>query len=237
MRRLAIAAAVGIASLLVNGQTIHAAPILPNSATITAIASVPAPNTTSLFDVNNAGVSYSLGTNTSLLANGFDIRDLFGGTFGTNQYETGSAIFADNQPKGTVSSVIVTLPSEVSLHWFNLFLEDDGPNGNRSANEFMLYAGSTLIDDVHILDNTGTESYTSVYGSNFIEIDDFLNAAPASDTYTLSFVQNQDASSSSGIRATEFAASVPEPGAASLIVLTAGFLLRRKNRLSVVTHA
>jgi hypothetical protein len=202
---------------------------------ITPITSgdVPISNPASIFDVSNSGNTYSLGTSTNLNPQGFDVRDLFGGSFGTYGYEHNDVLFQDNQPIGTIDTVNVALTSPISLGSFSLFLEDDGTNGNRSASEFLLYADGTLVDDVNILDASGSESYTSVYGSNYIEIDDSFTGLPAASDYTLEFVQNQDANGASGIRALDFqgqaavggstaGTAVPEP--ASMLGLTIGVL-------------
>jgi hypothetical protein len=205
---------------------------------------VPISNPASVFDVSNAGNTYSLGPNTNLNPQGFDIRDLFGGSFGTYGYEHNDVLFDNNQPIGTVETVNVTLASPTSLGSFNLFLEDDGASGNRSASEFLLYGNGTLIDDVPVLDTTGTQSYTSVYGSNSIEISDSFTGLPADSNYTLEFIQNQDDNSASGIRALDFQGSaalssptasgpggaVPEPTALLGILIGGITLLGRPRR-------
>lgn len=212
------------------------------SLTITPISpgDVPVSNPASPFDVSNTGNTYSLGPNTNLNP-GFDIRDLFGGSFGTYGYESNDLLFADNQPIGTVDTVNVTLAAPVSLGSFNLFMADDGISGDRSASEFLLYSGSTLIDDVNILDTSGTQSYTSVYGGNFIEISDSFADLPASSDYTLEFVQNEDPGGTSGVRALDFQgsaalqtpsalASVPEPTSLIALVIGGVALLGRPRR-------
>lgn len=201
-----------------------------SAAIIGPAGTIPVSNPASVLDVSNPGNSYSLVGNTTVLPNGFDVRDLFGGSFGTNNYEHNDVIFTDNLPIGTVDSVSVTLPQPVSLTDFNLYLEEDS-DGGRSASEFELYAGNTLIDDVHILDHTGTQTYNSVYGSDYIEIADTLANVPASTTYTLDFVQNQNSGSVSGVRAMEFEA-VPEPTALPMLGIAALGLLARRRRMS-----
>jgi hypothetical protein len=196
---------------------------------------VPVFNTASVFDTSHAGNSYSLEPGTTLAPGGFDRGDLFGGSFGTYGYEQHDVIFANGQPAGTVSAVDVTLAAPVSLTNFNLFLEDDGTSGNRSASEFKLFADGQMVDDVPILNTFGSESYTSAFGSNYIDISDTLAGLPPTSDYTLELIQNQDAGGSSGIRALEFqatgGASVPEPASmASVLLGSIGLCLRRRRR-------
>jgi hypothetical protein len=207
-----------------------------SAAIIGPVASFPVSDPTSAVDSTVPGISYNLLPGTALIPNGFDVRDLFGGSFGTNGWEQNDVLFADGALKGTVSAVSINLTTPIALTNFHLFLEDDGTNGNRSANEFMLYSGTTLVDDIHILDTTGSQSYTSVYGSNYIEISDTLPNLPLSGNYTLAFVQNQDSGSSSGVRASEFTASgtlfstVPEPASFSMVVIGSIGVLGRRRR-------
>ncbi len=86
---------------------------------------VPVSNTASVFDVSHPGNIYSLGPGTSLNP-GFDIRDLFGGSFG-NGSEQNDVIFDDFQPPGTVDAVDITLAAPISLTGFNLYLEESNP--------------------------------------------------------------------------------------------------------------
>jgi hypothetical protein len=196
---------------------------------------VPVLNTASVFDVGHAGNVYNLEPGTSVAPGGFDFRDLFGGSFGTNGYEEHDVIFDNGQPAGTVDAVDVTLAAPVSLASFNLFLEDDGTNGNRSASEFKLFAGGQLIDDVPILNTFGDESYTGVYGSNYINISDTLTRLPATSDYTLEFIQNQSPGGTSGVRALEFegtggAGSVPEPASMAGMIVGGIALCARRRR-------
>ena len=91
------------------------------------------------------------------------------------------------------------------------------------------------MDDVQILDTYGDESYTSVYGSNYIDISDTLSGIPATSSYTLEFIQNQQESGTSGVRALEFEASntptsVPEPTAISVLASGCIALCVRRKR-------
>lgn len=162
IRILASAVIIG----LVNTATTNAAMIIPNS-------SIPLSNPASVFDYSHSGNSYSSGTE----FNGFgsyDIRDLFGGQFGTT--EPGDVIFPDDQPIGTVDTVLVTLASPVSITSFDFWCtEDTNGTGHRSMREFKLFAGSTLLDDVQILNTSGNQTYTNVYGGPDIEVSDTLS--------------------------------------------------------------
>ncbi len=180
---------------------------------ITSTTSPSISNPASVFDVSHTGNSYSLGANTTFNPAGFDLRDLFGGQYDTYLPELGNVIFADSSPIHTVETVNVTLASAVSLTSFSLWAAEDGNGtGNRSMSEFRLYTGSTLLTDVQVLDNTGTQTYTNVYGSPQILIQGTLTGAPVASSYTLEFIQNQPANSVSGLRLNEFQAFVPEPG-------------------------
>jgi hypothetical protein len=230
-QRLGISCGLTGAAFLLAAGSARGALIQPVSPT-----DVPVFNTASVFDTSHAGNSYSLQSGTNLAPGGFDARDLFGGSFGTYGYEQHDVIFANGQPAGTVNAVDVTLDAPVSLTNFNLFLEDDGAGGNRSATEFKLFADGQLVDDVPILNTFGNESYTSAYGSNYLNISDTMAGLPLASDYTLEFIQNQDAGGSSGIRALEFqasgASSVPEPASiAGLLLSGVGLCARRRRRV------
>jgi hypothetical protein len=205
-------------------------------ALIQAVSStdVPVFNTASVFDTSHTGNSYSMEPGTNLAPGGFDVRDLFGGSFGTYGYEQNDVIFDNGQPAGTVNAVDVTLAAPVSLTNFNLFLEDDGTSGNRSATEFKLFADGQLVDDVPILNTFGNESYTGVYGSNYIDISDTLSGLPLTSDYTLELIQNQGTGGASGVRALEFeasgASSVPEPASMAGVLLSGIALCARRRR-------
>jgi hypothetical protein len=210
----------------------HGALITPISA-----SNVPVFNTDSVFNYSQPGYVYRLQAGTSFIPQGFDVRDLFGGSFGTFGWEQDDVIFNNGQPAGTANTVTAKLGSPTSLTSFHLFLEDDGTNGNRSASEFELFAGGQLVDDVQILDTYGDQSYTSVYGSNYIEISDTLSGVPAESNYTLEFIQNQQESGTSGVRALEFEASniptsVPEPTGISVVVCAGAALCARRKGTS-----
>jgi hypothetical protein len=218
------------AGLMLAAGSVHGALIMPISA-----SNVPVFNTASVSNYSQHGNVYRLQAGTSFIPEGFDVRDLFGGSFGTYGWEQNDVIFNNGQPAGTVNAVGVTLGSPTSLTSFNLYLEDDGTNGNRSASEFELFAGGQLVDDVQILDTYGDESYTSVYGSNYIEISDTLSGLPDTSNYVLEFIQNQQESGTSGVRALEFEASntptsVPEPTVLSVLAFGGAALCVRRKR-------
>ena len=218
------------AGFMLAAGSAHGALITPISA-----SNVPVFNTASVFNYSQPGNVYRLQAGTSFIPQGFDVRDLFGGSFGTFGWEQNDVIFNNGLPAATVNAVTATLGSPTSLTSFNLYLEDDGTNGNRSASEFQLFAGGQLVDDVQILDTYGDQSYTSVYGSNYIEISDTLSGLPDTSSYTMEFIQNQQESGTSGVRALEFEASntptsVPEPTAISVLAFGGIPLCARRKR-------
>ena len=175
------------------------------------------------FDVNNAGVTYSLGSGTSLVGSSSNLPDLFGGE-DPKAPEPGGVIFADGQPSGSVETVIIHLPEAIAITGFNFWVNEDGGSADRSIRELILFSGATMIDDVIIIppdpsDPTHIRSYDDVYNAGTLEVSDVLNNVPASATYTLQLIQNQN---NTGSRAAEFDAFVPEP--ASLTLLCAGAL-------------
>jgi hypothetical protein len=205
-------------------------------ATITTIAAadVPLSDPSSVFDVSHAGTTYAVqaGTNLNPVPGGYDVRDVFGGTFQSYPPEHGDTVFADQQAIGTVESILVVLPAATSLGRFTLYLGEDGDNsGHRSTRGFRLKTGATTLADVSILDNSGSQSFKSVYGGYVIKIDQPLVGAPAASTYFLDFVQNQSANVASGLRVLEFEAFVPEPGCTcTVIFVLAAFPIARRRR-------
>jgi hypothetical protein len=231
-RRLRFWCGAAAAGFMLAAGSARGALITPISA-----SNVPVFNTASVFNYSQPGSVYRLEPGTSFIPEGFDVRDFFDGSFGTYGWEQNDVIFNNGQPAGTVNAVAVTLGAPTSLTSFNLYLEDDGTNGNRSASEFELFAGGQLVDDVQILDTYGDESYTSVYGSNYVEISDTLSGLPDTSNYELEFIQNQQESGTSGVRALEFEASntptsVPEPTAMSALVCASVALCARRKRTS-----
>jgi hypothetical protein len=222
--------ALTAAAMTVAAQRAQAALILPIDST-----DVPVLNTASVFDASHTGNTYALEPGTQFLPGGFDVRDLFGGSFGTYGYEQHDVIFNNGQPAGTVSAVDVTLAVPVSLTNFDLFLQDEGTGGNRSASEFKLFADGQLVDDVPILNTFGNQSYSGVYGSSWINVSDTLTGVPVTSDYTLEFIQNQGPSGTSGVRAMEFEASgsssVPEPASMGAVFLGGAALLARRRRI------
>jgi MYXO-CTERM domain-containing protein len=201
------------------------------AAVITGVdfSSIPLSNPDSVFDASHTGNQYSLGAGTVFNPAGYDIRDLFGGQFDSYAPERGRVVFADEQPIGTVETVNVTLANPVALQSFDYwFSEDAGTGGARSTREFKLFAGTTLLDDVVVLNNTGQQSLTAVYGNNNVQISDTFLNAPVTANYTLEIVQNQNGSGDSGLRAIEFEAFVPEPAGLALMALAMLGACRRR---------
>lgn len=232
-RRLQLSCGLAAAAMMMMAGRAPAALILPVSS-----ADVPVLNTASVFDTSHTGNMYNVESGTNLSPGGFDVRDFFGGSFGTYGYEQHDVIFENGQPAGTVNSVDVTLNTPVSLTSLNLFLEDDGTSGNRSASEFKLFAGGQLVDDVPILNTFGNESYTGVYGSNYIDISDTLEGLPLTSDYTLELIQNQGGGGASGVRALDFEASgtssIPEPASLAGLLVSGIALCGRRRRLGSV---
>jgi len=199
-------------------------------ATVTVVPSFPDGDVTSVFDVGHGGNSYGLGSGTTFNPAGYDVRDLFGGMFDSFANERGRVVFADNQAKGTVETITVTLASPVSLSNYALWISEDmGSGGARSTREFKLFAGATLLDDVVLLDTSGAQSFTSVFGGNGLKISDTLIGAPTTASYSLQFIQNQNSGVASGLRAEEFEAFTPEPSTLSVIGIgMCGILVRRR---------
>jgi len=157
-----------LSAAILLAATVFAEPVA--AATISVLGSLPSNNPNDVFDVSQAGNSYGVGPGTTLNAAGYDVRDLFGGQFDPYVPERGGVVFGDNQAIGTVETVTVTLPQPVSIGSFDLILNEDGNNtGNRSTREFKLFSGAILIDDVFILNNSGTQSFTGAYGGNVLK--------------------------------------------------------------------
>lgn len=197
-------------------------------------------NPASVFDVSHAGNTYGVGPGTSFYPPppaAFDVYDIFGGV--SHTYEIGAALFADNLPIGTVDTVTVHLPAPVTLTSFRLYCGDDGieNGGRRSMREFRLYAGDALIDDLHLLDNSGSQSYTVVFGGPRIRIDEAISNPMAASDYTLQFVQNIPAGVGSGVRVHDFQAFVPEPASGLLVAAAGMLLLRRRKQWRSIWHS
>jgi hypothetical protein len=228
-QRLGLLCVLTAAGFTMAAGTAQGALIQPITAT-----DVPVFNTASVFDASHTGNVYTMQPATQLVPGGFDVRDLFGGSFGTYGWEHNDVVFNNDQPAGTLNAVDVTLAQPVSLTNFHLYLEDDGTIGDRSASEFKLFAGGQLVDDVQILNTFGNQSYTGVYGSNFIDVTDTLTNAPVTADYTLEIIQNHGIGGPDGVRALDFRASgtssVPEPASMAGVLLGGLALCGRRKR-------
>jgi uncharacterized membrane protein len=137
------------------------------------------------FDYQNISVT----SNTPLIS-GFDIRDLFGGEFGTTSPEGPGHIGFVDRRAGQVDTVTFTTPSPVTLTGFSLVLnEDNGFDGvgSRSVTNFALAVGNTTVADVPIIPTGGT--YLSSYGADQITVT-VTFAAVTGTTFTATFTAN-----------------------------------------------
>jgi hypothetical protein len=219
---LIMAASVGLLALPAGAATIVGIPS----------AQVPTSNPSSVFDANTHATNvYGLAPGTTLNQVGMDLRDLFGTAYTPLSAEVRNVLFTD-QPQGFVNAVYVVLDAPVRLANYELYLRDD-TSGSRSARSFRLYAdlaGTTLLDSVTILNNTGTQRYTDVYGGTSIKVTNTLLNAPLSSTYRLEFVQNTT-QAFGGVRTLEFVAfAAPEPASLGLISLGLVFMATRRHR-------
>ncbi len=79
----------------------------------------------------------------------FDMRDMFGGTFGTSEAEKGNTLFADGSPEDSVHIIEWRVRKELVLKSFRLFAADDPTTGDHGFKTFRLKAkslGSTTFD-------------------------------------------------------------------------------------------
>jgi hypothetical protein len=80
----------------------------------------------------------------------FDMRDMFGGTFGTSS-EPGNLLFADGTPEDSVHVVQWRVKKELIVKSFRLFASDDAETGDHAFKTFRLKAkslGSQTFDSV-----------------------------------------------------------------------------------------
>jgi hypothetical protein len=78
----------------------------------------------------------------------FDMRDMFGGTFGTSG-EPGNLLFADGTPEDSVHMVQWRVKKELIVKSFRLFASDDPETGDHAFKTFRLKAkslGSQIFD-------------------------------------------------------------------------------------------
>ena len=199
-------AASALGAWLVAGQTSWAA----------TIAAAVDPGISTAFDYTNLT---NITPSHPQVSGSFDVRDMFGGNFGT-----GHAIFQDTG-SATTYEVTFTLSNAFLLTGYNLYLQNDGDDLSRSLNRFQLLQGATILSDVSV-----TSAYNTAYGSHSIVIQDSFAPVTAA-TFTARFYGI--ASTFNGVRVHELDA-VPEPttnfllGAAALALAFA----RRRARES-----
>jgi hypothetical protein len=115
----------------------------------------PKPITKGLWDVRGDAVV----TGNSGVIPGFDIRDMFGGSFGS--VEKDATIFQNNKTEPFTHWVEWKTPEAVRLSSFKLSASGDGPSTNREFKEFRLYAKNTESDEWTLIDRyVPTHPYT-----------------------------------------------------------------------------
>jgi hypothetical protein len=136
-----------------------------------AMTALAVGDTTDLWDVNQGSIV--TGTSTAGVYQGSDIRNMFGGEYGT--IEVGNTIFYDAQifSPGSVALVSWKTPTSVDLSRFVLSAAADGVypyvpstyeiplNYNRSIQGFKLYASNSNLD-------TYADWGTAIYDSGLL---------------------------------------------------------------------
>jgi len=210
---------------------------------ITTNGGDPGTTPTDLFDIANGTVIDS----SSPVIDSFDIRDMFGGTFGTAAEGPGVVLFKDiNDNPWPVSNnpadyfVTFTTANPVTVAGFTLYLADDfNSKANRTVSRVQFFeAGNPVaLADITVL-GAGQTNYKSVYGSDNIQVNGSFHSVTAS-TFTIVMTDNPLApATADGPRVFELdavegegiqAENVPEPSTlllASLGIL--GLLIARK---------
>jgi len=114
--------------------------------TLNAVAQF-APLTDDVWDVSQ-GTILILSTD---LKSGSDMRDMLGGTFGSDQAEKGNVLFADGAPEGSTHIIEWRTKKAVTVRSFRLFAYDDPATGDHAFGVFRLKAkpvGSLTFDTV-----------------------------------------------------------------------------------------
>jgi hypothetical protein len=176
-----------------------------------------------LFDISN-GVQI---TSNSPVFGGGDIRDMFGGKFGTTPPDIGDVRFAD-RGSGQIDTVFFTTPSPVKLAGYNLWLLESGLN--RSVVKFELLANNVVISTANIL-SVGA-NYFDTYGSELIQVSDTFATPVTASSFEAIFYDNNG--QFPGARVQELDGfTVPEPGSLAILVsglLCAGGVFKRRGR-------
>jgi len=193
----------------------------------------PGTTPTDLFDIANGTVINS----SSPVIDGYDIRDMFGGTFGTGS-EQGVVLFKDiNTNPWPVSNnpadyfVTFTTAHPVSVAGFTLYLADDfNGTADRTVSKVQFFeAGNpTALANITVL-GAGQTNYLSTYGSDNIQVNGTFQSVTAS-TFTIVLTSNPlAAATSDGPRVFELDAvagtkgqNTPEPS--TLLLASAGIL-------------
>ena len=135
-------------------------PMMCSGDIITPLTSFSGISSGDLFQYTNLNI-----TGSSPVVSGSDVRDMFGGHFGSFGDAT---IFVSNGVAGFDYTVSFTTTSPINLSAYSLYLAEDTPafgstEGARSVTRFRLLAGSTIISDVLLL-NAG-QTYAGRYGA------------------------------------------------------------------------
>lgn len=132
-----------------------------------------APATDDVWDVNQGTIlilSTELGSPDGL-THPYDMRDMFGGTFGTAAAEEGNILFADGTAEGSTHIIEWRTKKPVTVKSFRLFAYEDPGTEDHAFGAFVLKAkaaGSLSFDTVLF-------EYTPSHPYNYVDADtDFL---------------------------------------------------------------
>ena len=162
-------------------------------------------------------------SNDAMVTSGFDVRDMFGGAFGSAA--PGQSIFYDDPGVAHTYQVSFTTNSSINLPGYSLYLDEGG--GSRQVTRFQLFAGGNLISDVQVLTSG---SYASTYGSRFIVVSDSFPGVTATQFQAVFY---GNTATFNGPRVIELDAATPEPATFGLFALGGlGMLFRSRYRRS-----
>jgi hypothetical protein len=130
------------------------------------------PSTGDIWDVNQGAIlilSTDLATADGM-ANPYDMRDIFGGTFGAYSPEKGNVVFANGKSEGFVNIVEWRTQKPVTVKSFRLFANDDPDTGDHGFGTFRLWAKSTgsFTFDTLLFTFTPTHPYKYEDTPNFL---------------------------------------------------------------------